>query len=49
VARLDGCYCNVMGLPLWTLRRMLRARGIDALDPGATYARCSTCPDRSPG
>lgn len=49
VARLDGCYCNVMGLPLWTLRRMLIEQGIDALDPGATYSRCSTCPDRSPG
>ena len=24
VARIDGCYCNVVGLPLWTLWLLLR-------------------------
>lgn len=49
VARLDGCYCNVMGLPLWTLRRMLKQLGVPVNDPGAVYARCAVCPDRTPG
>ncbi len=49
VAHLDGCYCNVMGLPLWTLRRMLIAAGVDAAGPGETYARCTSCPDRDGG
>ena len=49
VARLEGCYCNVMGLPLWTLRRMLVAAGVPAADPGETYARCASCPDRDDG
>jgi len=49
VARLEGCYCNVMGLPLWTLRRMLSAAGVAAADPGETYTRCATCPDRDGG
>lgn len=46
VARLDGCYCGVMGLPLWTLRRLLEGEGIDCAAPDATYARCAGCPER---
>ncbi|MDZ7727341.1 MAG: Maf family protein [Dehalococcoidia bacterium] len=48
VASFAGCYCAVMGLPLWTLRNLLGAAGCDTADPGRCYARCATCPD-SPG
>jgi nucleoside triphosphate pyrophosphatase len=30
VAAFDGCYCNVLGLPLWTAIRLLREAGIEA-------------------
>ena len=43
VARIDGCYCNVMGLPLWTTLRMLRNAGIEAQDAGMPE-RCLACP-----
>jgi septum formation protein len=46
VARLVGCYCGVMGLPLWKLRALLGACGVDCLMPDATYPRCSQCPER---
>lgn len=46
VTRLDGCYCNVMGLPLWTLRRLLERAGAATRDPSGTFGRCDTCPDR---
>jgi len=46
VSRLDGCYCNVMGLPLWSLRRLLLDAGIAAREPSGRFARCATCPDR---
>lgn len=42
----DGCYCAVMGLPLWSLRRLLQAAGVDCADPAAAFARCRDCPDR---
>jgi len=43
VARIDGCYCNVMGLPLWTTLRMLHNAGIEAQDAGMPD-RCLACP-----
>ncbi len=46
VERLDGCYCSVMGLPLWTLRGLLRDAGVDSHDPGRSISRCACCPDR---
>jgi len=46
VAGLDGCYCCVMGLPLWHLRALLVDAGVDCKDPGATFARCAECPER---
>lgn len=46
VARLDGCYCNVMGLPLWVLRRVLSNNGILTAPPDAVRAVCATCPSR---
>ncbi|MEX1103740.1 MAG: Maf family protein [Dehalococcoidia bacterium] len=50
VEALDGCYCGVMGLPLWRLKRLLESGGARCGDPAAVYARCATCPDRpTPG
>ncbi|MGE0598136.1 MAG: nucleoside triphosphate pyrophosphatase [Dehalococcoidia bacterium] len=46
VARLDGCYCAVMGLPLWTAKDLLEAAGVDCRSPDRTYERCRTCPSR---
>lgn len=46
VATMDGCYCAVVGLPLWCLRRLLAARGIPCRDPSAALSRCAACPDR---
>ena len=47
VERLEGCYCNVVGLPLWRLKSLLEGAGIPCADPTDTFARCLTCPDRS--
>ena len=45
VARLDGCECSVIGLPLWTVARLLRAVAtIEAQRP--SYERCAACPER---
>jgi septum formation protein len=46
VARIEGCYCNVVGLPLWTARRLLAAiaPGLTLRRPDATFAHCATCP-----
>jgi len=44
VERIDGCACGVMGLPLWTLRRLLARAGVEASPP--TLDRCAGCPDR---
>jgi septum formation protein len=51
VERSVGCYCNVMGLPLWTARGLLAAlRANLALQPpDTTYARCAACPLRPSG
>jgi septum formation protein len=46
VRRLEGCYCNVMGLPLWTLRRLLERAGVATREPSDMFERCRTCPDR---
>jgi septum formation protein len=46
VERLEGCYCNVMGLPLWTVRRLLAgvAPSLALTSPAATFDRCAACP-----
>jgi len=46
VERCDGCYCNVMGLPLWTVRRLLLALApaLQPAPPGASLSRCAVCP-----
>lgn len=46
VSRFEGCYCNVVGLPLWRLRALLQERGVPCRKPSDTYARCRDCPDR---
>lgn len=45
VARIDGCYCNVMGLPLWTVRALLLAAlpGAAVTKPGHVLERCGGC------
>lgn len=49
VERCDGCYCNVMGLPLWSVRRLLLllAPALRPASPDATFARCAACPLRA--
>ncbi len=45
VEAIAGCWCNVMGLPLWTAARMLREAGCPApRRPDEVYARCAACP-----
>ncbi|MBI5947397.1 MAG: septum formation protein Maf [Chloroflexi bacterium] len=46
VAGIEGCYCAVVGLPLWRLRAILRDAGLDASEPSAARARCASCPER---
>jgi septum formation protein len=48
VEAIEGCYCNVMGLPLWTAYRLLREAGCTApRRPGDVLSRCAVCPMRS--
>lgn len=47
VTKLDGCYCGVMGLPLWTLRTLLEEFGVATRPPHETFERCATCPERT--
>jgi len=45
VEAIQGCYCNVMGLPLWTAYRLLREAGCVApRRPGEALSRCAVCP-----
>ncbi len=47
VESIEGCYCNVMGLPLWTAYRLLREAGCTApRRPGDVLPRCAVCPMR---
>ena len=46
VAALDGCYCSVMGLPLWRLRALLATAGVAARAPDRALPRCAACPER---
>lgn len=46
VAVLNGCYCCVVGLPLWRLRDELLAAGVAAREPHLTFACCADCPER---
>lgn len=41
----DGCECSVIGLPLWTLRHLLKVvANLNACEPN--YDRCNDCPLR---
>lgn len=45
VDAISGCWCNVMGLPLWTAYAMLRAAGVLAsIPPDRAHPRCVACP-----
>ena len=48
VEQFDGCYCNVMGLPLWTVRDLLLhlRPGIRTHPPDSVFDRCAGCPSR---
>ena len=51
VAELEGCYLNVVGLPLCLLDRLLRQAGITPhgpATPAATGRECSYCEGRIP-
>ena len=43
-AAIEGCRCAVIGLPLWTLRGLLRGAGLAVQAPA--LERCATCPLR---
>lgn len=49
VDHIEGCYCNVMGLPLWTVRAMLLAASADLRPrrPDGTRPMCGNCPLRT--
>jgi septum formation protein len=46
VESIHGCYCNVMGLPLWTVHGLLQAAEIGPAvrPPDAARPECVTCP-----
>jgi len=46
VASYTGCYCNVVGLPLRAVIRLLRRAGLDITNEQLTglAAECATCP-----
>jgi septum formation protein len=44
VAAYEGCSCNVVGLPLWTARRLLAEAGTVAPPGTSMPAACDTCP-----
>lgn len=43
-ARIHGCPCGVVGLPLWTLRRLLLDAGVASGEPH--LERCTGCLER---
>ena len=45
VDAIEGCWCNVMGLPLWTAVRLLAGAGCAAPhQPDQVFDRCGGCP-----
>ncbi|MCW5893904.1 MAG: septum formation protein Maf [bacterium] len=45
VAAIIGCWCNVMGLPLWTAVRLLDDAGCAvSRRPDQAFPRCASCP-----
>lgn len=43
VEACEGCFCSVMGLPLWTTAGLLGAAGLD-VRPQGLPERCAGCP-----
>ncbi len=50
VERYEGCYCNVVGLPLLLTHRMLEEAGFDLrnLNPASLPPQCRSCPNVVP-
>jgi septum formation protein len=46
VGGLSGCYCSVMGLPLYWLKQALEEAGVTCNDPAATREICRDCGSR---
>jgi predicted house-cleaning NTP pyrophosphatase (Maf/HAM1 superfamily) len=47
VESYDGCYCNVVGLPLWTTVELLRRAGLDiTIEAASLLPQCKDCPLR---
>jgi len=48
VESYDGCYCNVVGLPLWTAVELLRRAGLDVshVRTADLLPQCANCPLR---
>jgi MAF protein len=48
VAGYDGCYCNVVGLPLWSAVRLLGRGGLDIrhVTTAGLAPQCQECPAR---
>lgn len=49
VESFDGCYCNVVGLPLWTTIELLARAGLDTRHISVAHLlpQCATCPLRA--
>ena len=48
VESYDGCYCNVVGLPLWPLIEMLRKAGVADPAVDRLLQQCAICPLKPP-
>jgi MAF protein len=48
VESFDGCYCNVVGLPLWTTVELLKRAGVDIthISQADMLPQCGDCPLR---
>jgi MAF protein len=47
VESYEGCYCNVMGLPLWSTAELLRRAGVPVMPQSERLLpQCASCPLR---
>lgn len=48
VASYEGCYCNVVGLPLWSTIALLQRSGVEVGEPDVRLLlpQCAACPAR---
>ena len=49
VASYQGCYCNVVGLPLWTTLRLLLAAGVAPARRARMPVACEACATKPQG